>query len=381
MIHLYYHGGSANHGCEAIVRSTKKLLKEQMVLWSSSPEEDRCYGIDKIVSLRHDVQTPAKKKSLVYYLCALEHKMLGSDYSFTKIQHKTLLKEIRPGDICISIGGDNYCYSGVENLGYFNRMLKSRGAKTVLWGCSVDPHILTKTVVNDLRQYDLITVRESLSYKGLLKAGLGDKMVSCADPAFQLDMTPTPLPEGFKKETTIGINLSPLITAYGDRVLDNYRELVGYILRETTDSILLIPHVVKNGTDDRQALWQIAEQFPCNRVQMVGDMDCMRLKSLISQCKLFVGARTHATIAAYSTCVPTLVAGYSIKSRGIALDLFGTEEHYVVPVQEMKSASDLVEAYRWIEDHSQMICKTLTEKMPTYTRRAYAGKEYLERLR
>ena len=26
MINLYYHGGSANHGCEAIVRSTAKIL-------------------------------------------------------------------------------------------------------------------------------------------------------------------------------------------------------------------------------------------------------------------------------------------------------------------------------------------------------------------
>ena len=28
MIVLYYHGGSANHGCEAIVRSTYKILND-----------------------------------------------------------------------------------------------------------------------------------------------------------------------------------------------------------------------------------------------------------------------------------------------------------------------------------------------------------------
>jgi polysaccharide pyruvyl transferase WcaK-like protein len=380
LIHLYYHGGSANHGCEAIVRSTGKILEKPMTLWSSAPEEDRRYGVDRIVALRDDERTPPKRGSLTYYRCALEHKLVGGDYSFTKVQHRTLLNGVQPGDICLSIGGDNYCYSGVENLGYYNRMLKSRGAKTVLWGCSVDPDVLTKPVVEDLRRYDLITVRESLSYEGLQKAGLGDRAVLCADPAFQLDMTPAPLPEGFTKENTIGVNVSPLAASCGAMVMENYLELVRYILRETTDSILLIPHVVKSGTDDRQTLRQIAEQFPTDRVRLAEDTDCMRLKSLISQCKRFVGARTHATIAAYSTCVPTLVAGYSIKARGIARDLFGTEEHYVVPVQGMTSAGDLTDAYRWIADHSREIGRLLEEKMPAYKERAYVGKEYVERL-
>ena len=58
------------------------------------------------------------------------------------------------------------------------------------------------------------------------------------------------------------------------------------------------------------------------RVCIVDDCNCMQLKYDISKCRFFVGARTHATIAAYSTCVPTLVVGYSVKSRGIARDLF-----------------------------------------------------------
>ncbi|MDO5124498.1 MAG: polysaccharide pyruvyl transferase family protein, partial [Eubacteriales bacterium] len=69
------------------------------------------------------------------------------------------------------------------------------------------------------------------------------------------------------------------------------------------------------------------------RVVLIKDHNCEELKGYISRCRFFVGARTHATIAAYSTCVPTLVVGYSIKSKGIAKDLFGTFEKYVVPVQ------------------------------------------------
>ena len=381
MIHLYYHGGSANHGCEAIVRSTEKILDHPMTLWTTAPEEDRAYGLDRIVTVRHDVPTPIRRGSLSYYRCALEHKLTGSDYLFTRKLHETLLEGIRPGDICMSIGGDNYCYSGVEDLGYYNRMLKSRGARTVLWGCSVDPAVLTREVVEDLHRYDLITARESLTYEGLMRAGLGDKLVFCADPAFLLDREDTPLPEGFLKENTIGVNVSPLAVSCGSMVMENYLELINYILRETKDSVLLIPHVVKKDTDDRQTLRQLAEHFQSDRIRVAEDQNCMRLKSLISQCKVFIGARTHATIAAYSTCVPTLVVGYSIKSKGIARDLFGTDENYVVPVQDMTSADDLKKAYCWIEDRMQDICGLLAQKMPAYKERAYAGKAYVENLR
>ena len=58
-----------------------------------------------------------------------------------------------------------------------------------------------------------------------------------------------------------------------------------------------------------------------------------------------MGARTHSTIAAYSSGVPTLVIGYSVKSRGIATDLFGTTEGYVLPVQEIRDTDSLIKAY------------------------------------
>ena len=380
MIHLYYHGGSANHGCEAIVRSTKKILESPMALWSTAPEEDQYYGLDSIVELHHDESVRINRGSIEYYLAAVEHKLLGSDYTFTKKSHKTLCSGVHSGDVCLSIGGDNYCYSGLENLGYYNRMLKSRGAKTVLWGCSVDPAVLTPAVVRDLQRYDLITVRESISLEGMQKAGLGDRVVSCADPAFQLEIVDTPLPDGFSKENTIGINMSPLAASYGNHVTENYLELLRFILEETEDSVLLIPHVVKKDNDDRETLCMLMSHFERERIRLVDDQNCMRLKSLISQCKLFVGARTHATIAAYSTGVPTLVTGYSIKAQGIATDLFGTDEHYVVPVQNMDAPDDLRKAFCWIYDHEQEIREHLSAVMPEYSHKAFSGKELVKSL-
>ena len=68
-----------------------------------------------------------------------------------------------------------------------------------------------------------------------------------------------------------------------------------------------------------------------------GDYNCNELKYIISKCSILVAARTHASIAAYSTCVPTLVIGYSVKSKGIAKDLFGDYRNYVISKDELTS--------------------------------------------
>ena len=41
------------------------------------------------------------------------------------------------------------------------------------------------------------------------------------------------------------------------------------------------------------------------RVVKLGDCGCEELKGYIGRCRFFIGARTHATIAAYSSLVPT----------------------------------------------------------------------------
>lgn len=47
-VYFYFHAGSANHGCEAIVRSTQAMLNVRPILFSDSPEQDRDYGLDEI---------------------------------------------------------------------------------------------------------------------------------------------------------------------------------------------------------------------------------------------------------------------------------------------------------------------------------------------
>lgn len=64
MINLYYHGGSANHGCEAIVRSTAKILNVPLRLFTTSPEEDIRYELDQVVDIMEDKEQKLEKKNM-----------------------------------------------------------------------------------------------------------------------------------------------------------------------------------------------------------------------------------------------------------------------------------------------------------------------------
>ena len=134
-------------------------------------------------------------------------------------------------------------------------------------------------------------------------------------------------------------------------------------------------------TDDRKTLAQLYETYADNdRVILFEDMSCQRLKYIISKCRAFIGARTHATIAAYSSMVPTLVVGYSVKARGIARDLFGTEEHYVLPVQSLSDPAELIGAYEWMMEREEEIRRRLTEIMPAYREEAGKAGEEIRKL-
>ena len=134
----------------------------------------------------------------------------------------------------------------------------------------------------------------------------------------------------------------------------------------------MIPHVVWKNNNDQIVLKQLYEGFKkTGRVILLSDYNSMQLKGFIARCRLFVGARTHATIAAYSSGVPTLVLGYSVKSKGIARDIFGTEENYVIPVQNMTNTSALSDGFLWLLENEKDIRVHLESIIPEYIKKAY----------
>ena len=379
-VSFYYHGGSANHGCEAIVRASAKILNMPATLWSTMPDSDLAYGLNDLADIHEDKKQDLTGMKLLRF--KVHHKLTGSDYLYTKFAHESFFSAIQSGDTYLSIGGDNYCYAGKDILGHYNQIIHEKGGKTVFWGCSFEPSEMDAATAKDIARYELITARESIRYE-TLKA-VNPNTILVADPAFVLDSVELPLPEGWKEGNTIGINASPLIMQCakdGGVAYEAYCRLIERILDTTDATIALIPHVVIENSDDRIPLRSLYEKFASTgRVVLVEDHNCCELKGYISRCRMFIGARTHATIAAYSTCVPTLVLGYSVKSKGIARDIFGTEEHYVLPVQELRNPDELANGFDWLSANETTVRDHLIKTMPEYKARALLARDAVEEL-
>lgn len=377
---MYMHGGSGNHGCEAIVRTSAALLggPENVILWSLAKQEDETFGAASQVE-RIVVSEELSRFSPAYFEALVRRKVLHQ----VDANLRVFLKKLFKGNVAISVGGDNYCYSwSADQAVKLNREIRKYAKATVLWGCSIDPEAITPEIQEDLAKYDLITAREPITYE-LLKT-INPNTIRVADPAFTLERVDLSVPEGFLVGNTVGVNVSPLIMKYGtdgNLILANYERMIRCILEKTDMNVCLIPHVVWEYNDDREPCRILFEKFrDTGRVCMVDGGNATELKGYIARCRFFAGARTHATIAAYSSCVPTLVVGYSVKSRGIARDLFGSEDNYVLPVQDLKAENDLADAFCWLMERETEIRTTLERVIPGYIDMAKLGAAALEKL-
>ena len=388
---LYMHGGSGNHGCEAIINSLAHMLDQKLAVVTNSVAEDEKYSLGEFCELKEERQFSAHKMMHVLYY--IWRKLRKDPESFIRYRyHLVFGKHFYP--LALSVGGDNYCYENMLNdLKLANQAFHSRGTKTILLGCSIEPDMLKREDVRrDLEKYDVIAARESITYHALKEAletkkeegdgqsVSGPRLFFFPDTAFTLQSRELPLPEGFVKGNTIGINISPMVQESEKEAgitLSNYDALIGHLIETTDMQIALIPHVVWARNDDRVPLLKLYDRYKdTGRVVLIGDGSCEELKGYIARCRMFIGARTHATIAAYSSLVPTIVVGYSIKARGIAEDLFGTSEHYVIPVQTLERKDNLIEAFHWLMTNENPIREKLTEVMPSYKEKArQAGKE------
>ena len=378
---LFAHGGSQNHGCEAIVRATSKLLglnAGNATLLSKSATQDRQYGIDKLLDLK---QMQSKFDNTLLY--RVRHAIASDkDAVYYRNLYKGMTEACKGYDIALSIGGDNYCYPGMASeMKVMHSLVNKAVKKTVLWGCSVESDTLSPALLDDLKSYTLIATRESITFDDLAHRGLKNIIIA-PDPAFALSRKDLPLPEGFKQGNTIGINLSPLVLKKESSkgiVMANYRRLIKHIIDTTDMQIALISHVVWHSNDDREPLTELFNQYSSSgRIVMISDHNAEELKGFIARCRFMVAARTHASIAAYSEQVPTLVMGYSVKARGIAKDIFGTYDHYVKPVQELITADDLTLSVQWLMDNEQSIRSHYSRIMPRYIAQTAKLRTFIE---
>lgn len=374
-IMLYNHGGCQNRGCEAIVRSTAALFAGQAVcsLASDQPEFDRQAGLAEIGKI---ISSEIAPLSLRRFINSIGFRMGIPREQEVARKHSTVTDLGKRSHVSLSIGGDTYCYNHQEHLQVINGRLRRAGKKIVLWGCSVEPDIIKGETLEDLRAYDLIVARESITEQAMKEAGL--PVIRWCDPAFTMRSEELPLPGGWREGKTVGLNVSPLVLDKAKdsaKALDAFAALVRHILDTSDCAVALVPHVFWKHDNDLDALGRIKARFAHEpRVFMLPDAEKLsapQIKGYISRLCALVTARTHASVAAYSTAVPTLVIGYSVKARGIARDLFGDEKDHLIPVQELSGETELIAAYDAMMARAGQERAFLLERIPKYT----AGKD------
>ncbi|MDO5397160.1 MAG: polysaccharide pyruvyl transferase family protein [bacterium] len=390
-IMLYQHGGSYNHGCEALATTIsaevlKNIKNAQVYLCSHHADQDKQYNIKSIHKIIQNTRW-LRRGTLGYFVYQIDRRTFNSKRIQDKFEiDKPCIEMSKDMDCCIAIGGDNYCYNKGKIYWPTERVIKKSGKKMMLWGCSVEPEELSGELAEHLQLFDAITVRDSITYEAFIKNGFKGKVHLVADPAFLLEKEELPLPENWKEGQMVGINLSPMILNYTknkEQVVKSIYALIDYILNETDMNVVLVPHVRLSYTDDMDTLRPIFEQYKhTNRVLLLDDysLSCKQLKGYIARCRFFIGARTHSIVAAYSTGVPALALGYSVKSKGIARDIFGNEENLVLPVQTFNDPKATIEGFKYLIEHEEEIKNRLNSFMPEYKKKAEISGKVLKEL-
>jgi len=306
---IYGHGGSYNHGSEAITRGTIEFLRKVspncfITLSTHFPGQDIEVGLlaDEMVT-----RNPEGKTNQEVYQATLDR--ITSD---TTVIH---------------VGGDNYCYNNWQRYAQIHEAAKKCGGKSIFWGCSIDSDNMDEEMLRVLREHDLILARESITFESLKERGVNNVLL-VSDIAFAME----PVKVDFDLKNYVVINLSPLVFRKNAAVVEAVQRVIRYILTETTYNIALVPHVVMPMDNDCDALAMLEVSDSERVVRVTDKFSAKQYKYIISKAELCVAARTHVTIAAYSSYVPTLAIGYSTKAQGIAKDLGFLE--YVVDIMD-----------------------------------------------
>ncbi len=378
---LFNHEGSKNHGCEAIVRGSMNIIensdeKAEFVLSSNNPSDDEILNNITVKAAKTRDLTKVEK-----LIAAVDLKINNSETYALQKMYSPIVSDAEDCDVCLSVGGDTYCYGDNHGIQVLTRELKKRGKKTVLWGASIGAEDLSERKLESLRDFDAIFTREPITYELLKENGANDNIYLFSDPAFCMERVEVEPIDRFTRENTLGFNISPLVASGDPRKKEIAEDFLRFVFENTTMKVLLVPHVVEENNNDYDFMKPIFEKFDhTGRIAILPpDLEARQYKGYIAGTRFFVGARTHSTIAAYSSGVPTIALGYSVKARGIAKDIFG-EEKYVLDIKAMTDYEELRDEFLKLLENENEIRRELMKSIPLRMRSAMEAGEMLRKI-
>jgi colanic acid/amylovoran biosynthesis protein len=344
-------GGVWNYGCEAIVRSTVKMLGDlypdcciRLVTRSRRYDSKALRDLGISVSGFRSRYGPARALRKVLRSLRLRWRWILS----------VSPKVFAGADAVLSIGGDIFTphVSGLPWLTVeIERYLLRQCVPLILWGATVGPFPEgsweARTVEDHLRRMTLITVRGTPTLEYIQRIGAGDRAVLVADPAFALDGEPVdvqPYLPRERREALVAVNFSPLINTrlvrMGKDTAENVAtQCVQAVLDQLPVSVALVPHVVcaRPCDDDHQMLRKVARRLGAyrDRISLLPPTLGVRAtKYFLGQCDVVLAARMHCAISAMSMGVPTICVSYSMKSIGVLRGVY-QDDQWVILLEDL----------------------------------------------
>jgi colanic acid/amylovoran biosynthesis protein len=388
-----------NRGCEALVRSTLQLLKQQfgddveVLVPSYRPDLDAPQWPDaQQQGARFVRAAPFPWELKVWSRLLRLTPGLARRFAPGYRLPQGIAADLRSCDALLVIGGDNITLDyGLPSLIWhvrFAEHAQRMGLPVMVWGASVGPFgnepRAEKLLAGFLSQLDCITVRETISLEYLRSIGVHTNVSLVADSAFVMSPEPVDVSPYWPKagqEGVLGFNISPLIQKFrpvGEPHSVLQKEVAAFlrdVLERTEMGVLLLPHVdpLDGNVDNSDSHYMKVIQ------DMLGDqrgrltlapatLNAPQLKHVLSRCQYFIGARTHATIGALSSQVPTVSIAYSIKAKGLNRDLFG-DEHLVLDTSVVSKAT-LLEYFEKLRAEGKDIQALLITRIPEWKERA-----------
>lgn len=408
---VYFAGqdGFGNRGCEALIRSSVKTIRQYIpdaafLIPSRNAHQDLNQWPD---SDKYNVTfIPAEPiPSVIRWWSRARRflKMLDGMPPAYQVSESTC-KAILSSDVLVMTGGDIISLDyGLESLYYWTQICElamDAGIPSVLWAGSIGPFSSVPSAEARmkvfLKRFSLITVRETETLKYMHDLGI-ENVELVTDSAFALEIEPAPINTiaFFQSDAPVlGFNVSSLIRKFRDTeeakdALDI--EIIDFlvdVLRKGDFNVMLIPHVDPlDGSvinSDSAYMHKILQKvrangFNENQIDILpATLNASQLKAVIRKCAYFMGARTHATVAALSQGVPTTSIAYSVKAKGINQDLFG-HTNYVLETP-MVTAKSLKQHFAILIKNRQQIKVHLAKQLPDWKLRSEKSAALLAKL-
>jgi colanic acid/amylovoran biosynthesis protein len=360
------HDTFENKGCQALIYTTTRMLKDVLAdavfkVFSWDPHYDTPRFNQPRVPcefVRHRFSTNEFSLRNRFWLFLNGALKVHTDRGLYAPQY--FYDAITWADLVVVSGGDilaDYGEVAVRHYFFPIAVATALGKPVYVFAQSISRYRnpkLERFCKRHLDKVALITVRERISYDYMKELGVKAPCYQTADPAFTLEpSTPERMDEIMRSEEIgaegnplIGFSVSKTLTRWGEGSHDRFIHAIA----ETIDNLIgiypesrfiFVPHVTYRNdpeNDDRVVSKEIYRLiYRRDRVSLIdGDYTCQESKGLIGQCDLFVGARTHATIASSSQLVPTIALAYSTKAYGIMEGILD-RERCVIDVRELTS--------------------------------------------